>query len=103
MSEKKTRNFFDKELSKFASRKLIVWIVATGLLFAGKLTSSDWVLITGLYLGGQSIVDLGKLKGLDKKAITSTVEKVVAKVTGKPTPKDETGHAPKPPDDTKTK
>jgi hypothetical protein len=30
-------------------RKFMVLILATGLLFSGKLTSSDWVIIAGIY------------------------------------------------------
>jgi hypothetical protein len=55
----------DKGLNKLTSRKLLVWIAATSLMAAGLLDSSDWVIISGLYLGGQSAIDaIVKLKGL---------------------------------------
>ena len=54
---------FDKALEKVVSRKLLVWGTATGLAAAGFLTSRDWVTISALYLGGQSVIDaIVKLK-----------------------------------------
>ncbi len=38
-------------LSKWISRKLLVFLVACGGLFAGSLTSSDWVIIATVYIG----------------------------------------------------
>ena len=56
--------FVDKGLEKILSRKLLVWATATGLAATGFLTSGDWVIISGLYLGGQSVIDaIVKLKG----------------------------------------
>jgi len=53
----------DKFLDKVISRKLLVWITATGLLAFSDLQSSDWVLISAIYIGGQSVVDIvAKLK-----------------------------------------
>jgi len=53
----------DKALEKIISRKLLVWLTATGLLAFADLTSSDWVLISAIYIGGQSVVDIvSKLK-----------------------------------------
>jgi|TARA_R100000049_G_C1869783_1_gene30021 predicted Rossmann fold nucleotide-binding protein DprA/Smf involved in DNA uptake len=51
-------------LEKAISRKLLVWVTATGLMLTANLASSDWVIISGLYLGGQGIIDaIAKLKG----------------------------------------
>ena len=47
----------DKALEKMVSRKLLVWATATGLAASGFLSSSDWVIIAGLYIGGQSVID----------------------------------------------
>tara|TARA_Y100000034_G_C6877801_1_gene401703 strand:+ start:783 stop:980 length:198 start_codon:yes stop_codon:yes gene_type:complete len=59
-----TRGWLDKTIEKFTSRKLLVWVTASGLMLMGNLESSDWVIVSGLYLGGQSIIDaIVKLKG----------------------------------------
>ena len=35
-------------------------------MYLGNLESADWVIISGLYLGGQSVIDaIVKLKGLE--------------------------------------
>jgi hypothetical protein len=50
-------------LNKWISRKLLVFIVACGGLFAGYLTSSDWVIIATAYVGIQGFTDIvNKLK-----------------------------------------
>ena len=54
----------DRGLEKAFSRKLLVWATATGLAYTGYLTSGDWVMISALYIGGQSVIDaIVKLKG----------------------------------------
>ena len=54
----------DKILEKAVSRKLLVWGMATGLLFAGTLESEHWLYLSALYIGGQSVIDaIVKLKG----------------------------------------
>ena len=54
----------DKILEKAVSRKLLVWGMATGLLFAGNLESEHWLYLRALYIGGQSVIDaIVKLKG----------------------------------------
>ena len=51
-------------LEKAISRKLLVWVTATVLMLTANLESADWVIISGLYLGGQGIIDaITKLKG----------------------------------------
>ena len=58
------RGAIDKCLEKIVSRKLLVWGVATGLAVSGFLASGDWVMISALYIGGQSIIDaVVKMKG----------------------------------------
>ncbi len=52
------RHGLDKFLDKVISRKLLVWLTATGLLAFSDLQSSDWVLISAIYIGGQSVVDI---------------------------------------------
>tara|TARA_R110002074_G_scaffold152893_7_gene307395 strand:- start:1630 stop:1830 length:201 start_codon:yes stop_codon:yes gene_type:complete len=60
----KAQAFADTWLAKLTSRKLMVWLTATGLTFTGHVTSEDWVLISAIYIGGQTIIDgLARLKG----------------------------------------
>ena len=66
MSEETKQALLDKGVEKITSRKLLVWIAATSLMLWGGLESGDWVIISGLYLGGQSVIDaIVKLKGLE--------------------------------------
>ena len=66
MSNEQKEALLDWGISKLTSRKLLVWITATALMVVGGLESADWVIISGLYLGGQSVIDaIVKLKGLD--------------------------------------
>jgi hypothetical protein len=49
---------FDIILSKWISRKLLVFIVACGGLFTGTLTSADWVIIATAYIGIEGITNI---------------------------------------------
>jgi len=43
---------------------LMVWLTATGLTFTGHVTSEDWVIISAIYIGGQTIIDgIARLRG----------------------------------------
>ena len=54
----------DTWLEKVTSRKLMVWVTATTLMGFGMIESADWIMISALYLGGQSIIDaVAKMKG----------------------------------------
>ena len=58
------KGVLDRALEKAVSRKLLVWITATGLMFTSHLDSGDWLILSALYIGGQSIIDaIVKLKG----------------------------------------
>jgi ABC-type Fe2+-enterobactin transport system substrate-binding protein len=52
------KGFVDTWIEKFTSRKLLVWSTASALAAFGHLTSSDWVVISAIYIGGQSAVDI---------------------------------------------
>lgn len=52
------RHGLDKVLNRFISRKLLVWAVATILMYFAKLESNDWVLISMVYLGSQGVLDI---------------------------------------------
>ena len=58
------RHILDKGLDKLVSRKLLAWSTATGLLLFADLASADWIIITCVYIGGQTVIDaVAKLKG----------------------------------------
>ena len=50
--------FADRYLEKFMSRKLLVWLTTTGLLFAGKLEGEQYVAISLVYIGLQGMADI---------------------------------------------
>ena len=55
----------DKLVEKMISRKFLVWLTATGLMAFSGLESSDWVMISAIYIGGQTVIDgIAKLKGV---------------------------------------
>jgi len=49
---------FDRILSKWISRKLLVFLVACVGLFSQTLTSSDWVIIATAYIGIEGITNI---------------------------------------------
>jgi hypothetical protein len=58
------KGFIDRALEKAVSRKLLVWAVATALMFTSHIESGDWLILSALYIGGQSVIDaIVKLKG----------------------------------------
>ena len=48
----------DSVQKKLVSRKLMVWLTATGLMFNSNLASSDWVAISLAYIGIQGVADI---------------------------------------------
>tara|TARA_Y100001963_G_scaffold134681_1_gene195544 strand:+ start:808 stop:1008 length:201 start_codon:yes stop_codon:yes gene_type:complete len=59
-----TKAFVDTWLEKLTSRKLMVWATATALALSGQVTSEDWVIISAIYIGGQTIIDgIARLRG----------------------------------------
>ena len=60
----KATAFVDTWLAKLTSRKLMVWLTATALTLAGHVTSEDWVIISAIYIGGQTVIDgISRLRG----------------------------------------
>lgn len=51
----------DNFLGKWASRKFIVFSIATLLALFGDLDSHDWVIVSSIYIGSQAVVDLAKV------------------------------------------
>ena len=56
-----TKALLDKLLSKLTSRKLLVWLTATGLALASSITSGDWVAVSLVYIGSEAAVDLASV------------------------------------------
>ena len=54
----------DHVQEKIVSRKLLVFITATGLMWFG-LDPDTWAMIAAMYIGGQSVIDVAKVwKGM---------------------------------------
>lgn len=52
-----SRRSLDSLVSKWISRKLLVFAVASVGLFTGSITSSDWVIVATVYISVQSVTD----------------------------------------------
>ena len=54
------KHILDTVFSKLASRKLMVWLTATALMFteAVPLQSEDWVAISLAYIGIEGLADI---------------------------------------------
>jgi hypothetical protein len=54
------RHALDQTLNKLVSRKLMVWLTATGLMLTETLPlqSGDWVAISLAYIGIQGLADI---------------------------------------------
>ena len=56
-SESKTKGALDAFQEKLVSRKLLVFLTATGLLIGAGLDPDTWGMIAMCYVGGQSAID----------------------------------------------
>ena len=60
----------DIYLSKFLSRKLLVFLISAIALFTGKISGDAWIIVSTAYIGGETIIDaVTRLKGLRKDSI----------------------------------
>jgi hypothetical protein len=58
----------DLVTEKFVSRKLLVWVTATVMLYTGHITPDEWTAITLGYVGIEGMADLAvKWKSAGKK------------------------------------
>jgi hypothetical protein len=57
MTIQDAKGLLDTAISKYSSRKLLVWAVATGLLAHGDINGDQWVAIALAYVGTQAFVD----------------------------------------------
>ena len=55
--ESKTQGALDSIQAKLVSRKLLVFLTATGLLIGAGLDPDTWGMIAMFYIGGQSAID----------------------------------------------
>lgn len=56
-----SNGFLDRVQAKVASRKLLVFLVATGMVVFSHLDAASWGTIAMCYIGGQSAIDLMKV------------------------------------------
>ena len=54
------KGYLDKLTEKLISRKLLVFLTATGLMLYSDLSSHTWGLIAIVYIGSQGVVDAMK-------------------------------------------
>mgnify|MGYP003383830870 CR=1 FL=1 len=47
----------DKILSLYISKKLIVFLIATGLVISAKISGAEWINIAIVYIGTQGVID----------------------------------------------
>ncbi len=66
----------DKALDKFVSRKLLVWIVSTIFMYMTKIESSDWVMISMVYLGSQGALDVAERLTRARNTTTTIMENI---------------------------
>ena len=52
------QEYIDKYLSKWVSRKLIVFIVASAGLFVKSIESGDWVIIAVTYMSVEGVISV---------------------------------------------
>tara|TARA_R100000008_G_scaffold69078_1_gene46390 strand:+ start:236 stop:442 length:207 start_codon:yes stop_codon:yes gene_type:complete len=60
MTTRAKNQILDRILNKLVSRKLMVWLTATALMFTETtpLQSEDWVAISLAYIGIQGLADI---------------------------------------------
>lgn len=54
------QEFIDRLQSKWISRKLLVFIIASVALFLTKITSSDWVIVASIYISLESATTIAE-------------------------------------------
>ena len=59
--DRKDKGALDAIQERVISRKLLVFLVSTVLLYTAGLDSDTWGMIAMMYIGGQSAVDIAKV------------------------------------------
>ena len=54
------KGVMDALQEKIVSRKLLVFMTATGLMYWSSLDPETWGMIAMIYIGGQSVIDAAK-------------------------------------------
>lgn len=82
------QGYLDEVVSKVISRKFLVWIIATILMFISSatkfivLTSSDWVLVSMCYIAVQGVQDVIKSwKGTGTSVVSNVIQNVASSVS----------------------
>ena len=58
MTEQQKEAIIDRLSERLISRKFLAWITATLLLaFTSNLDADNWVIVTSIYIGGQTVID----------------------------------------------
>lgn len=60
--KEKSVGYLDVGISRFTSRKLLVWLTATGFLVQGYIPPGDWLLVSLLWIGVQGALDFYKIR-----------------------------------------
>lgn len=58
--EEDNKGMLDSVQEKLISRKLLVFVVATALMYFSDLSSDTWGMIAVTYIGGQTAIDFAK-------------------------------------------
>jgi len=58
---RKDKGVLDAVQERLISRKLLVFLVSTGLLYWSGLDSDTWGMVAMMYIGGQSAIDFAKV------------------------------------------
>ena len=53
-----SREWIDRNLGKFASRKLIVFIVATSALYMKLMSGTEWTIIATAYISIEGVTNI---------------------------------------------
>lgn len=57
MTVQDAKGVVDRTLARYTSRKLLVWLVSTGLLINESINGDQWVAIALAYVGTQAVID----------------------------------------------
>lgn len=50
-------NVLNSVIRKAASRKLLTFVVATHMLYTGHIDSNQWLILAGIFVSAQALVD----------------------------------------------